>query len=199
MGVLEFLQSDWFNTHIHLLLAGGIGGALLLSLIPKIDYWADRLSTFFMFLSVGTLGTLAALVFYEVVARKLFNGGSIGLQELEWHLYGVTFLFGIGYTMAYDKHVRVDILYSRFPKRVQLGINFAGILLFAIPLAILVVTQTLPFVADSYLQNERSGDPGGLCCRWIIKSTIVVAFILLYVQSAGELRKIYLRWREVEQ
>jgi len=31
-------------------------------------------------------------VFYDVVARYAFNEVSIGMQELEWHLYAVVFL-----------------------------------------------------------------------------------------------------------
>jgi len=43
----------------------------------------------------------------------------------------------------------------------------------------------------SYTQHESSGDPGGLCCRWIIKSSIILAFSTVYLQSIAELRKIY--------
>jgi TRAP-type mannitol/chloroaromatic compound transport system permease small subunit len=195
-SVWEFIQSGWLNEHILELLVGGMGLALLLSFVPKIDYIADSVSKFFLWLGMGALLILTFIVFYDITARKLFHGGSIALQELEWHLYGITFLFGIGYTMAVDKHVRVDILYTHFPKRVKLGINFVAILFFAIPLALLIITQALPFVVDSYLQHEKSGDPGGLCCRWIIKSMMVVAFLVVYLQSIGELRKIYRRWRE---
>jgi TRAP-type mannitol/chloroaromatic compound transport system permease small subunit len=48
-------------------------------------------------------------VFYNVVSRYFFNNVSIGMQELEWHLFSAMFMFGIGYTLKEDSHVRVDI------------------------------------------------------------------------------------------
>jgi len=194
------IDPDWINNHIWQLLGGGIGLALLLALIPKFELVADSISRFFGWVAMGTLLAMALLVFYDITSRKFFGGGSIGVEEMEWHLYAVTFLFGIGYTMAMDKHVRVDILYSRYPLPVKWGVDLVALLFFVIPLSILVITQALPFVADSYLQHERSGDPGGLCCRWIIKSMMVVGFTILYLQAAGEIRKRVLKlvhyWRE---
>ena len=169
--------------------------ALVLSFIPKIDYIFDKFSKFFMIVSVAALIILTLLVSYEVIVRKLFHGGSIAIQELQWHLYDITFLFAIAYTLSHNKHVRVDIFYDKFPKKIKLTINFISILFFIIPLATLIFIEAIPFVEMSYSQNEGSGDPGGLCCRWIIKSAIILAFFVLYLQAVAELRKIYHMWK----
>ena len=34
------------------------------------------------------------------------------MQEMEWHLFVIGYLLAAGYTMLYDEHVRVDIVYS---------------------------------------------------------------------------------------
>ncbi len=169
--------------------------AFLMSLIPKIDYIFDRVSRFFAFISIFALISLTLLVSYEVIVRKLFHGGSIAMQELEWHLFDITFLFAIAYTLSHNKHVRVDIFYDRFPLKIKLVINFISILLFVVPLSTLIFTEALPFVQMSYMQHEGSSDPGGLCCRWIIKSAMIWAFIVLYFQAVAELRKIYYIWK----
>jgi len=169
--------------------------ALILSFIPKIDYIFDKFSKFFMIVSVAALIILTLLVSYEVIVRKLFHGGSIAIQELQWHLYDITFLFAIAYTLSHNKHVRVDIFYDKFPKKIKLTINFISILFFIIPLATLIFIEAIPFVEMSYSQNEGSGDPGGLCCRWIIKSAIILAFFVLYLQAVAELKKIYHMWK----
>ena len=52
---------------------------------------------------------MVANVFYDVLMRYFFNDVSIGMQELEWHLFAAMFMFGIGYTLKEDGHVRVDI------------------------------------------------------------------------------------------
>jgi len=163
--------------------------AIVLSFIPKIDYFSDKISKFFMVISVISLIVLSLLVSYDVITRKLFSGGSIALQELEWHLYDIVFLFGIAYTLSKDKHVRVDIFYDKFPFKVKKTINLLSLILFVIPLATLIMFEAIPFVQMSLSQNEGSGDPGGLPYRWIIKSAIFWAFLAVFVQASGEIRK----------
>jgi len=124
-------------------------------------------------------------VFYDVVARYFFNGGSIAFQELEWHIFGVIILFGMSYTLREEGHVRVDFLYNNFSAKTQSIINILGTLFFIIPLAILIMYGSYDFVMDSYEMNEISEDPGGLTHRWIIKSMIPFSFVYLIITSIG--------------
>ena len=163
--------------------------ALVLSFIPKIDFIADKISKFFMIIAGISLIILTFLVSYDVITRKLFSGGSIALQELEWHLYDIVFLFGIGYTLSKDKHVRVDILYDKFPFRVKKAINLFALIFLVVPLSTLIIIESIPFVQMSIMQNEGSADPGGLPYRWIIKSVMIWAFLVVYIQAIGEIRK----------
>ena len=163
--------------------------AIVLALIPKIDFFADKLSKFFMIISGISLILLTLLVSYDVIMRKLFSGGSIALQELEWHLYDIVFLFGIAYTLSKDKHVRVDIFYDKFPFRLKKSINLIALIFFVIPLSTLIIIEAIPFVQMSLSQNESSPNPGGLPYRWIIKSAMIWAFFAVFVQAIGEIRK----------
>ena len=49
---------------------------------------------------------MALNVFYDVVARYLFNEVSIGMQEMEWHLFSVVFLRGMRYALRTEGHGR---------------------------------------------------------------------------------------------
>src|SRR5947209_20618398 len=81
---------------------------MLRELARKIDAFQDRFGR-----SVSWIMLLMVLVvFSDVVMRYAFNKSSVFAQELEWHLFGLVYLLGAGYTMLYDEHVRVDILYS---------------------------------------------------------------------------------------
>jgi TRAP-type mannitol/chloroaromatic compound transport system permease small subunit len=151
----------------------------------------EKVTKFFMFLSVAALIVLTLIVSYDVIARKLFHGGSIAIQELEWHLFDLTFLFSIAYTLSHDKHVRVDIFYDKFSVKTKAVIQIITIVFFVIPLATLIVAEAIPFVQMSYAMHEQSGDPGGLCCRWIIKSAMIWAFLTVLLQSVSELKKAY--------
>jgi len=175
--------------HIDKAIIGSVFIVIILSLIPKIDFFTDKASKFFMLISGFALIVLTLIVTYDVIMRKLFSAGSIALQELEWHLYDVIFLFGIAFTLSKNKHVRVDIFYDKFPFKLKKIINILSVIIFIVPLATLIIIESIPFIQMSLEQNEGSGDPGGLPYRWIIKSSIFFAFIIVWFQSAGELKK----------
>jgi len=164
---------------------------LILSFIPKIDIIVEKITKMFMVLAVISLIVLTLIVSYDVIVRKLFHGGSIALQELEWHLFDLTFLFAIAYTLSHDKHVRVDIFYDKFSIKTKAIIQIITILFFVIPLSTLIVAEAIPFIQMSYSMHEQSGDPGGLCCRWIIKSAMMIGFFIVLLQSVSELKKAY--------
>lgn len=131
--------------------------------------------------SVGFLCAILMLlmvlnVFIDVVMRYLFNNVSIGMQELEWHLFSAMFLLGIGYTLKENAHVRVDVAFEHFSLRVRAAINIIGTVVFLIPFCAVVAFYGLDFLMESYQLGEKSGDPGGLYFRWLIKGTIPLAF-----------------------
>lgn len=116
-------------------------------------------------------------VFYDVVMRYLFNDVSIGMQELEWHLFAAMFLLGIGYTLKENAHVRVDVIYENLSDRKKALINIAGTLVFLIPFSLLIAYYGYDYFMESYQLGEKSGDPGGLHFRWIIKGIIPLSFV----------------------
>ncbi len=124
-------------------------------------------------------------VFYDVIMRYFFHNSSVGMQEMEWHLYSVIILFGVSVALMDEGHVRVDFLYEKFSTRKKAIINIIGTLLFLLPLALLVSSGSFEFVMDSYRINEISEDPGGLTHRWIIKAMIPFSFIFLIFSSFG--------------
>jgi len=124
-------------------------------------------------------------VFYDSIMRYFFNSGSIALQEMEWHLFSVVFLFGMAYTLKEDAHVRVDILYDHFSPRWKAIVNIGGALLFLIPLSLLIIEGSFWYVHEAFASGEISGDPGGLSYRWLIKSVIPASFVFLVVSATG--------------
>ena len=130
----------------------------------------------------GLLMILMVLnVFYDVVMRYVFSNSSIGMQELEWHLFATMFMFGIGYTLKQDGHVRVDIIFDRLSPKAQAWIDIIGTLVFAIPFTALIVYYGYGYSLDALQMGEGSSDPGGLPHRWIIRSVVPVAssFVIL--------------------
>jgi len=124
-------------------------------------------------------------VAYDVVMRYAFNDVSIGMQELEWHLYAMIFLLGVAYTLQMDAHVRVDIIYERLNPKQRALIDILGTLLLLWPFCFLVAGYGISFAYDAYDIGEQSGDPGGLPYRWLIKSMISLSFICVLISSCG--------------
>ncbi len=128
-------------------------------------------------------------VFYDVIMRYFFRNSSVGMQEMEWHLFSIVILFGVSVALMDEGHVRVDFLYEKFSVRKKAIINIIGTLFFLLPLALLVASGSVDFVMDSYNINEISEDPGGLTHRWIIKSMIPFSFVFLIFSSFGYIIK----------
>ncbi len=154
-------------------------------MLLTIEKWINRFSDV-----VGAIATVAMFlmlvnVFYDAIMRYFFKTGSIALQEMEWHLFSVVFMFGIAYALKEDGHVRVDILYDRLSPRTKAIINIAGTLLLLIPISVLIIDGSIWFVHEAYQSGEISGDPGGLTHRWLIKAVIPISFVFLIISSIG--------------
>ena len=154
-------------------------------MLLKLERLFDRFSDITGWIAGILMFFLLINVFYDAIMRYFFRSGSIALQEMEWHIFAVIFLFGISYALREDGHVRVDILYDRFSPRWKAVVNIAGACLFLIPLSLLIVNGSIWYVHEAYVQIEISGDPGGLTHRYLIKAIIPLSFIFLTISAAG--------------
>ncbi|WP_341702466.1 TRAP transporter small permease subunit [Ferrovibrio sp.] len=126
----------------------------------------------------------------NVLLRYAFSTGSVAMQELEWHLMAPIAILSMAYAIRHDGHVRVDVIYNRFPPRLQRGIEMVSFLLVA-AVSALIVWLSIPYVMQSFSVGEGSPDPGGLPYRWVLKACIPAGFVLLVLQSlAAALRVI---------
>ena len=128
-------------------------------------------------------------VFYDVLMRYFFKNSSIGMQELEWHLFSVVFLFGMAYALKEDGHVRVDMFYERMAPKKQAIINIIGAFIFIIPFSLIILNTGIDFAHGAYEMGEISGDPGGLTNRWIIKGAIAASFVFLLIATVSFILK----------
>ena len=64
-------------------------------LILKFDHFFKHITNFCGILACSAMILLLVNVFFDVIMRYAFNDVSIGMQELEWHLFSCMFLLGI--------------------------------------------------------------------------------------------------------
>lgn len=153
---------------------------------PRALVLIDRLTG-----AVGTLCALAtvacvALVFALVVARYAFQASSQALAEAVLWLHADAFLFGLAWALREDRHVRVDVLQQRWSPRVGAWIEFAGGLLFLLPLCGFIVWMSWDYVAASWTVRESSREPGGLPALYLLKGMLPAAATLLALQGVAQ-------------
>ncbi len=139
---------------------------------------------------------IGRLVRWLVLAAVVISAGNAAVRygldlssnawlEIQWYLFAAIFLFAAPYTLRHNGHVRIDILYGRFPPRARAWIDLLGALLFLLPMCGLIAWLGWKGFLASYTVNETSPDAGGLA-RWPIKLAIPIGFGLLFLQGVSE-------------
>ncbi len=156
----------------------------LLKLSRAID-WLNTLVGRYAIWLIFAATVISAL---NAVVRKTFNYSSNGFLEVQWYLFAWSFLVAAGYTLLQREHVRIDVLNSHFPKKVQLAIEIFGLIFFLTPLCITVLYFSTPLMIEKFTSGETSGNPGGLI-RWPVWLALPLGFALLMLQGWSELIK----------
>lgn len=133
---------------------------------------------------------LILLIVLNVTLRYVIGTNYIAMEELQWHLYAVGFMIGLGFALDQDGHVRVDVVAERLSKRTRAWIELLGLTLLVLPLVAIILYNAWPFVTRAFSLGEVSAAPGGLTHRWIIKSVILVAFCYLGLAAISRLCRV---------
>lgn len=146
----------------------------------------------------------------NAIIRYTFHSSSNMWLELQWYLFAAVFLLCSGYTFLRNEHIRIDIVFARYSKRLQMWVDIVGTLFFLLPMALIIMWLSWPVLLKSLVHPaaydasdgftllfkglanpadwERSTDAGGLV-RWPVKALIPVGFFLLSLQGISEIVK----------
>lgn len=133
---------------------------------------------------------VTGVIIWAVVGRYAFGQGSVLLEEVQWHLAGIGWLLGLGYTLVVDDHVRVDVIHERLSLKSQGWIELFGLLFLLLPFLGLAVYEMIPYAYASWQQGETSQAPAGLSHRWVLKAILALAFVLIMVAALSRLLKV---------
>lgn len=147
------------------------------ALTAFIGRWSSWLILAAIFVSAG-----------NAIIRKAFDMSSNAWLELQWLLFGITFLVAAPYTLQRNEHIRIDIISSMLSKRLRNWIDLFGHLFMLVPFALLMIVESARWAWGSYLADEHSSNFGGLPL-WPAKIVIVVGFTLLLMQAVSEIIK----------
>ncbi|HET9669348.1 MAG TPA: TRAP transporter small permease subunit [Casimicrobiaceae bacterium] len=156
----------------------------LLALSRAIDAITERVGRIVYWLVLVVVLISAA----NATVRKAFDYSSNAYLEVQWYLFSVIFLFGAGYTLLRNEHVRIDIIQGRLSPRAQNWIDVFGIVFFLMPMSIVIMWLSWPLFLDSLHRHEVSTNAGGLII-WPARLMVPIGFALLIMQAVSELIK----------
>jgi len=156
----------------------------LLALSRAIDAITERVGRLVYWLVLIVVLISAA----NATVRKAFDYSSNAYLEVQWYLFSVIFLFGAGYTLLRNEHVRIDIIQGRLSPRAQNWIDVFGIVLFLMPMSLIIMWLSWPLFVDSFARHEVSTNAGGLII-WPARLMVPIGFALLIIQAVSELIK----------
>jgi TRAP-type mannitol/chloroaromatic compound transport system permease small subunit len=126
---------------------------------------------------------MALLQFVIVIMRYVFAIGFIPAQEAVWYLHGILFMVGAGFTLLYDGHVRVDVLYRDAAPGKRALVDLVGSLFCLLPLCVLTFWLSRSYVLNSWRIFESSTETSGLPLIFLLKTVIWVFAVLLGLQA----------------
>jgi len=140
----------------------------ILKICGVLDNGIIRIGEIFAWLN----GILLVVIIAGVILRYIFNMASQALEELQWHLYSVNVVLGLGFALAKDSHIRLDIFRVHFSERTKQKIEIFGIIFMLFPFIGIYIINGFDFWLTSWQVREISMNPSGLPCRYIIKALI---------------------------
>ncbi len=134
-------------------------------------------------------GLLVIIIVLQVTLRYGFRSGMVALEELQWHLYALAFMFGLSYDLVTDAHVRVDLISGRLSPRAREWIDLLGTVFLLLPFTLVIIYYGCEFFYDSWVHQEKSLAAIGLPFRWAIKGVIPVSFTFLALAAVSRVIK----------
>ena len=126
---------------------------------------------------------MVVITFLVATLRYGFAIGWGSMQESYMWLYGIMFMVGAGYTLLHGGHVRVDVFYRPASARYKAWVDLFGSLFLLMPVIIMILMYSYPYVVTSWHRLEGSHETGGLPGLFLYKSVILVFCVLMLLQG----------------
>ena len=147
---------------------------------------ADALSLAAAALGVACLAALLAVMLFEVVARYGFGAPTVWGGDLGAMLTGALFLLGGAQTLREGGHVRIDVLSSRLPARVERGFGLAFDVALLLPTLGLLTWSAGRHALRAFQRGEIDLAMAWQIPVWPFQALITAALALLTLQVLAE-------------
>jgi TRAP-type mannitol/chloroaromatic compound transport system permease small subunit len=139
--------------------------------------------------SVLTLFVALAIV-YEIFMRYTFSKPTVWASESTVFGCGLVYLLGGAWTLLEDRHVRIDMLYSKISPRGQAALDCFTYLFFAL-YVVVMLRATAIYAYESVALRETTMTPWDPPI-YPMKVAMTVALALLFLQGTAKfIRNLY--------
>lgn len=145
--------------------------------------WVDRLSLWVARIAAFGVIVLMLTLTFEVFMRYGLNRPTAWSFDISYFVNSFFVMMGAAYTLSRDGHVRVDLLYLRFPERVRAAMDAVLMLAIFVPFWSIMLYAMWPNIANSWRTGERASVGTWLPVIYPFKSWIMVAIALLLLQG----------------
>jgi len=130
-----------------------------------------------------------AFVVAGVIVTRIFDFGSIAVQESVTYMHGFLFMLCLGFAGTQNAHVRVDIFYRKYSGLQKAWLNLFGGLVFLLPFSVFLAAISYGAAIDSWRIRETSINAGGLPLVFVLKSLPPLAGVLLCLFAISDIAK----------
>jgi TRAP-type mannitol/chloroaromatic compound transport system permease small subunit len=154
--------------------------------MTRILHFIDSLSTWMGKTFAWCIVILTFSTCYEVFVRYVLGAPTVWAFDMSVQMYGSLFIMAGAYALSQDAHVRGDVIYRLFPKKVQATVDLVLYILFLAPGALALLYYGYYFASDSWFYKEVSWSSPSRIQIYFFKSLIPVAGALLLLQGFAE-------------
>ena len=144
--------------------------------IERVNEWSGRLISWLIII-------LMLIVSFEVMMRYVFNAPTKWVFDTSYMLLASFLAVGFAYVMLHRGHIRVDLLYNRFPPRTRLIIDSVLNLIIFLPLFTLITIEIVEEVNYAFTSGEKSTITTWYPLVWPYKACVAYGIVLLLIQG----------------
>lgn len=130
---------------------------------------------------------LVALMLYDVVLRYAFSAPTIWGFEVSTWTMGCVFVLAIGYALATDSHVRVDLLYDWLSRRVLNWVDLLGMTFLLLPIVLWLTWGLWHYFLEALRSGEVSGQSAWNPKVWPFRFVLFVGFAAFALQVMAQI------------
>ncbi len=146
----------------------------------------DRFGRLLAAAAMACLLVLIGDMVYEVVSRRLFSAPTLWAYDVAYMVNGVAFVFGAGYTLRGEGHIRIDFLSQRLRRRTQDRINVVAYIFLVIPAFGFLLAGAFNAWQEALLNNEVDPASPWKPLLWPFYAGLVLGFAGLILQAAAQ-------------